>query len=292
MSGGLQADARRALAEVDVDVAFARVVVDGLVGGELWADRPRDPRAFHAVHPCGLSFVWGPDVESVVHDVVSRIGDRAARGPGEWLQVEPRWHGLDWDRMLDAVPLERYATAAGSAGATGAPVGAVRRTRLHFAFEASAFAARPSATPVAGSWNVRPATEADFAWEGSPAPGQFWPDAAAFLAHGGGTVVEVHGAAAAIAFCAFRVDDEVELGIETLPAFRRRGLASVAASAMIENLLAAGRTPVWSCREDNVGSLRLADALGFTVSRRLPYFEVLPRGHDAGGPARPARRSV
>jgi RimJ/RimL family protein N-acetyltransferase len=270
---GRHSAARRALADVDVSAVFARVVVDGLVEGELWADRPREPRAFHAVHPCGMSFVWGPDVASAADDVVRRIGARAARGIGEWLQVEPRWHSLDWDRMLGAVPLERYAAAGASTGAT---VGAVRRTRLHFAFEASAFAARLPTRTDAG-WAVRPATEADFTWKGSTVPGRFWTDAAAFLARGGGWVVEVDGAPAAISFGAFCVDDEVEIGIETHPAFRRRGLASVAASAMIEDLLAGGLTPVWSCREDNVGSLRLAQVLGFAVSRRLPYFEVLPR---------------
>ncbi|WP_024285591.1 GNAT family N-acetyltransferase [Cellulomonas sp. KRMCY2] len=277
MPGGLRADARRALADVDVNVGFARVVVDDLVEGELWADRPREPRAFHAVHPCGMSLVWGPDVESVVDDVVRRIGDRAARGLGEWLQVEPSWHGLDWDRMLSAVPLERYVVTEGSVGPARATVGAVRRTRLHFAFEPSAFAARPPVGTDAGTWSLRHATEADFTWEGSTVPGRFWPDAAAFLARGGGWVVEVDGTPAAISFCAFRVDDELEIGIETHPDYRRRGLASVAASAMIEDLLAADLTPVWSCREDNVGSLRLAHVLGFAVSRRLPYFEVLPR---------------
>jgi hypothetical protein len=41
--------------------------------------------------------------------------------------------------------------------------------------------------------------------------------------------------------------------------------------------VAAGLTPVWSCREDNAGSMRLAQSLGFVATRWLPYFEVLPR---------------
>jgi RimJ/RimL family protein N-acetyltransferase len=44
---------------------------------------------------------------------------------------------------------------------------------------------------------------------------------------------------------------------------------------MIDDLLAAGRTPVWSCRADNVGSFRLAEALGFVPTLRLPYWHVL-----------------
>lgn len=258
----LREAARRALADVDCNVGFAAVVVDGLTHGELWADRETDPRAFHAHHPCGMSLLWGPRLGEVADVVVHRIRDRAARGQGEWLQIDPRWHALDWDAMLGAVPLE--AAAAGAA--------AVRRTRLNFAFDTAGVPARLGA--AGDGTTVRRATEADFAWPGGTVPERFWPGAGAFLAHGGGWVAEVDGAPGALCFAAMTTGDDVEIGIETLPAFRRRGLARVACAAMIDDLVATGRTPVWSCREDNVGSVRLADALGFTVSRRLPYFEV------------------
>lgn len=254
--------ARRALAEVDCNVGFAAVVVDGLAGGELWWDDDAAPRAFHAVHPCGMSLAWGPGLGEVADVVVRRVLDRAARGHGEWLQVDPRWHGIDWDGLLGAVPL-------GGEGAV------VRRTRLNFAFDAEAFAVARRDAAGAG----RRATEDDFAWPGGTVPTHFWPDARAFLAHGGGWVAEADGAPAALAFAAMTSGDDVEVGIETLPAFRRRGLARVACAAFIEDLVGAGRTPVWSCREDNEGSVRLAAMLGFDVSRRLPYWEVRAATH-------------
>ena len=82
------------------------------------------------------------------------------------------------------------------------------------------------------------------------------------------------GVPAAIAFVSFRTGDDAEVGIETVPAFRRRGLARVACAALIEDLVRRGLVPVWSCREDNTGSARLAGSLGFAVSRWLPYYEV------------------
>lgn len=253
--------ARRALADVECNVGFAAAVLEGLPGGELWADDDAAPHAFHAVHPCGMSLAWGPGLGEVADVAVHRIRERAARGRGEWLQVDPRWHGLDWDTMLGAVPL---------AEADGREAAVVRRTRLNFAFDAAAFAA--ARADVAGT--VRRATETDFAWPGGTVPSDCWPDARTFLAQGGGWVAEVDGAPAALAFAAMTSGDDVEVGIETLPAFRRRGLARVACAALVEDLVAAGRTPVWSCREDNVGSERLAGTLGFAVSRRLPYWEV------------------
>lgn len=256
--------ARRALADVDCNVGFAAAVLGGLPGGDLWvADDDGVPLAFHAVHPCGMSLAWGPALGAAADAVVRRVQGRVARGRGEWLQVDPRWHGLDWDGMLGAVPL---AEADGA----GREPGVVRRTRLNFSFDAAAFAAlRADATGT-----VRRATEADFAWPGGTVPSDCWPDARTFLAQGGGWVAEVDGAPAALAFAAMTSGDDVEIGIETLPAFRRRGLARVACAALVEDLVASGRTPVWSCRADNVGSERLAGTLGFTVSRRLPYWEV------------------
>jgi RimJ/RimL family protein N-acetyltransferase len=112
-------------------------------------------------------------------------------------------------------------------------------------------------------------------------PGGFWPDAASFLAHGGGAVVERDGEVGAIAFTSYRWDDRVEIGIETLPAHRRQGLASRAAAALIERVLAAGLTPVWSCREDNTGSVRLAERLGFVPDGRWLYLHVV--GSPAAG---------
>ncbi len=259
--------ARRELAGVDCNVGFAAVVVDGLPGGDLWADDDLAPRAFHAVHPCGMSLAWGPGLGDAADAVVRRIQDRSAAGRGEWLQVDPRWHGLDWDGLLGAVPLDRVV--AHGAAETAGPV-VVRRTRLNFALDpAAAAAARAEARGA-----VRRATGEDFAWPGETVPRDFWPDARTFLARGGGWVAEVDGVPAALAFAAMTTGDDVEIGIETRPAFRRRGLARVACAAMVEDLLATGRTPVWSCREDNVGSERLAATLGFAVSRRLPYWQV------------------
>ena len=54
-----------------------------------------------------------------------------------------------------------------------------------------------------------------------------------------------------------------ELGINTHPAFRRRGYAQKAYAAAIAHALEQGRTPLWSTTVDNVASQRLARSLGF-----------------------------
>lgn len=89
-------------------------------------------------------------------------------------------------------------------------------------------------------------------------------------------MVEQDGEPAAVAFACYRWDDRLEIGIETRPVHRGRGLARLAATAMVRRVGAAGLVPVWSCREDDAGSVRLARSAGFVPVTRAPYFHVPP----------------
>ena len=250
-----RAEARRALDAVPLNVGFAQAALE-VTEAPLWADRDDDPRAFHVVHPCGMSLVWGPAVGSAFADVVAHLA-----GGSEWLQVEPRWAGLGWDEALGAAPI----------GAGGA---VTRHERVNFAFDPAAHDERRAALAPPAGWRLRRATADDFGLAGSVVPSEYWPEASSFLASGGGMVLEREGAVGAIAFTSFRCGDELELGIETAPEHRRQGLAAAVASAMIDVAADQGLTPVWSCREDNVGSFRLAVALGFVPTTRTPYYHL------------------
>src|SRR2546428_793631 len=67
----------------------------------------------------------------------------------------------------------------------------------------------------------------------------------------------------AIAITSARTARHADVGVATLAPWRRRGLATAAASLVTRAVQAAGQTPVWSCGEDNLASLRVARKLGF-----------------------------
>lgn len=56
---------------------------------------------------------------------------------------------------------------------------------------------------------------------------------------------------------------EIEISIHTAEAYRRRGLATLAAAAFIEASLERGLRPIWGCWPENTPSMLLAKKLGF-----------------------------
>jgi len=58
-----------------------------------------------------------------------------------------------------------------------------------------------------------------------------------------------------------------DLGFETLPEFRKRGLGSTVAAAALEYGLSQGIEVHWTCAEDNLGSQRSAEKLGLQRER-------------------------
>lgn len=260
-----------ALAAAPLNTGFARVVVEGLVDGRLWADRLQRPRVFHALHGYGMSLVWGDAVADAFEDVVGHLRDGRYRRAVEWLQIDPRWQGLDWDGQLGAVEAPASADAS-----------CVRYTRVNFQFAADRFRQSDRPRTLPDGWHLRPAEVRDFDLVGEVVPGHFWPDAGRFLAAGGGWCAERDGQVGAIAFVSCRWDDQVEIGIETFSHARRLGLGRAAAASLVAQILRAGGQPVWSCRLENTASHALALKLGFRPSRHLPYYRMAPRRPEGG----------
>lgn len=61
----------------------------------------------------------------------------------------------------------------------------------------------------------------------------------------------------------YMADEVQEIGIATLPEFRRRGYALDACVAAARAHIARGKCPIWSAAWDNIASHRLAEKVGF-----------------------------
>ena len=82
------------------------------------------------------------------------------------------------------------------------------------------------------------------------------------------------GRPAAVSFSSFVHDHMLELGMETLPEFRRAGLGTAATAKLIDYCLEKNLEPIWACRDGNQASYNLAIKLGFEPAAYLPYYEL------------------
>lgn len=78
----------------------------------------------------------------------------------------------------------------------------------------------------------------------------------------------------AIAHTYAETDLHADIGVSTIEAWREKGFSTAAASLVAQEIQARGKVPAWSCGEDNIASLRVAQKLGFTEVGRRTY--VIP----------------
>jgi RimJ/RimL family protein N-acetyltransferase len=69
--------------------------------------------------------------------------------------------------------------------------------------------------------------------------------------------------------------DQCEIGIQTEPDYRQRGLAAITVAACVQHALTHGFAAVgWHCNTDNEGSQRTALRVGFVKERDYVLHEV------------------
>ncbi|MBY0010699.1 GNAT family N-acetyltransferase [Paenibacillus typhae] len=259
---------------IEINTLFARAVLEHTITGKVYTDDPDDPRAYYIAHPYGMSLVLGDTGnEAFVCAVCEYItNSKGGRRTAEWLQADPAG---EWTGIIDAAAAS-HNSAIGLDGGFRAEASSraiQRNTRVNFILDRTAFAAAKRAARRQPAPVVRLAEVHFTALEQGVVPRFFWRDAEHFTAEGAGFVVlTAEGDVAAAAFSSCCAGGQLEIGIETLQAHRGKGYAFAVSLALIEYCLEHGLEPVWACRQENTGSYRLAQKLGFRPVLTLPYF--------------------
>ncbi len=101
------------------------------------------------------------------------------------------------------------------------------------------------------------------------------PSVADFLARSFGVCAIHGGEVAGWCLSEYNTSSHCEVGIETLPAHRRRGLGRAMASALIEQALSRGLSRInWHCYAGNEPSVATALSAGFEMVRNYPVIIV------------------
>ncbi len=275
-----------------IELAAARMVVDsvgflvlsftpvfeGRMAGAVFGDGTRVLVANHY----GMSLLCGPPPagegdEGVVEWLARHIQPNQ-RAWMEWLQV---WPCAPWmvflERLIVGAPFCSYEQ------------GKTRRTdlalceRLNFTLAAVPDAITDN-LPAELSLFEMSREHFGSILEGSVIPMHFWKDVEAWAeGRGAGFVIFEKERPVCWAFSSAVSASHLEIGIETVPEWRGRGLARAACFSLLSYCRSRGLEPVWCCRRPNEGSCRVAEALGF---RKIVYdFGCIPYLHLPVGDA-------
>lgn len=91
----------------------------------------------------------------------------------------------------------------------------------------------------------------------------FWHSNQDFLKKGIGYCLIKEKTIASWCLSVFVSEANYEFGVATVPEYRRQGLATLVASACVEHCEENEFTPHWHCWNDNIGSIMVAEKIGF-----------------------------
>lgn len=264
------------LADIPANTNYAEAVLRGHVAGRVFTDGLDEPSLFVIAHPCGMSLLIAnrplADGAAFVRGYFLNAGGFRSRP--EYLQLHPAAeadvvHRILGDELVDG----RDGSVEGMAK-TLLRQKVIRWDRLNFEFNPARFRSREQ-RPLPAGFRVGRIGRAAFSWtEGAVLPHEFWDSADEFERRGVAFAVYQGDQPVSVAFAAFVLPGRLEIGIETKPEWRGRGLATEACAGFIDHCLQNGLTPVWSCRKGNAGSERTAHGLGFEPTVALPYFAL------------------
>ncbi len=107
-----------------------------------------------------------------------------------------------------------------------------------------------------------------------------WGSVEGYILQGMGMAVIHNEQAVTICRAVCATQEILEIGIDTLPAFRHRGLAAAATAATVEQGFHHGYRQVsWQCDFDNTGSWKTAEKVGFIRCNEYDFYDYI---FDAG----------
>lgn len=234
------------LAQAAWQPVVPRAVCEGFNPGRVFVDRTHAPTAALIWLPCGYFYLCGQPPALADQTLADRMRDdfvpawRAAGERGLVLAaLSPGWQ----DVLEGFMAGKRHA----------------RIYRRAFTLDVPRF--EPSPPPQ--GFRLRRVDAALAARLGGMPS---WRSPEAFLAHGVGYCLLQEEEIVAHCTSVFVTRSQVEIDVQTGEAFRRRGLAHAAASALIAACLKGGREPNWECFWNNESSNALAASLGFVKS--------------------------
>jgi len=260
------------LMDVTINNLFARSVVEEKVNGFVYVDNTEYPGTFYVIHPYGMSLLFG---ETDNDDFNSKFLDHALntfkiRDKYEWLQAFPE----SWNEKISILFGDNLIKSKDNPGNSKSNK-IEENTRVNFKFNKGKYLDFRNKNNNKDFVILRTDKEMFENMQGSVVPKHFWNNAESFFNQGVGFSLIYKDILVSTAYSAFIHDNKLELGIETLEAYRGKGFALFTCSSLIDYCLDNDYEPIWSCRLENTGSFILAQKLGFEPTIYIPYYRLI-----------------
>lgn len=259
------------LKNVTFNKLFARAVIENHVSGSVYVDDVQNPKIFYVVHPYGMSLLFG---DSNNEEFNSNFRDHSlnikhTRDTFEWMQAFPD----SWNTTLS--DLFKNVIIKSSDNLENIENKIIElNTRVNFKFNLNKYLAFKH-NYIKKKMKIVRTDENIFAnMKGSVVPSKFWNTPQNFVENGVGFSLFHEDQLATTAFSSCILDNQLELGMETLEEFRGNGFALYACSALIDYCLNNNFEPIWACRLENLGSYNLAMKLGFEPVKKHQYYRL------------------
>ena len=250
---------------------FARAVIENLVSGKVYVDNALDIKTAYIVHPYGMTFLFGDSDNGDFNQQFKKyaLNIDSKRNSFEWMQTYPR----SWDNKLknlfgvQLIPSDKNISKIEN--------GIIElNTRVNFKFDKAFYLAKKVNNNELNI-KITPTDRQMFTqMKGTVVPKYFWDSYDDFFNNGMGYSLFYKGELASMSFSSYKFGDQLELGVETNPEFRGKGLAEIVCSALIDYCIEKNYEPIWACRKENIGSYKLALKLRFQPTLELPYYRL------------------
>ncbi len=262
------------LKDAPFNIIFAKVVVSGKAEGRVFVDNGENPSVCLVVHKYGISFLSGNCRNEIFNqELISFMkNDQVNNYSARWLIAHP----ADWENklaLLLGVSLKKIADIDEKSLQELKKDHIIKTSRVNFKFNQDLFKLNLT---IPGGFKLKRIDPLLYdAMSGSIIPQYFWNSKKEFLNKGIGFALTNNDRIISACFSSFILDSKLEFGIETAEGFRGKGYGVYPAAALAEHCIFKKLEPVWACRNENTGSVKLAKKLGFTPQSVLPYY-ILP----------------
>ncbi|WP_088189669.1 GNAT family N-acetyltransferase [Desulfosporosinus sp. FKA] len=264
------------LEKLTINTLFAKSVVYQRVAGSVYVDCDKEPNVYYIAHPYGMSLLFG-DIkkENFNKNLLSYLINRdKVRSKVEWLQVFPDSWNKQLEIILGSYLVKKEPSNKFDVSETDHTGRVLRNTRINFVFDFNKYIEQTKHFNKPELKIIRTTKEIYRNVNGNVIPKYFWNNEDQFQKSGIGYSLICDGEVASTAFSSFIINNQLEIGIETLEKFRGKGFALCVCSALINYCLENGLVPVWACRLENSSSYQLAQRLGFVPSKFIPYYQL------------------